>query len=252
MGLGELTKEYLGEWWDDFREPRGIPDLDAIKRAVAGVAGFHRGRPILRLDWLPYVMAVRMGRTQPANLIYEIQVPAHEYYDDERRLFINEYATVRILLPRFGIRQLLPDSVGRPNWERDRYITTKKVVDGVVVLDREDVYGPYPTTGYYRELPGDFGMIARHLPGRLCCRARLENKENCYGTYLPPTWELVEKLREGWARYLDESQTRMPEDDPTDIETARTAAANLERQEAYAAAEWERLAGEPAEFAPGG
>lgn len=209
FNFSELTRQVYGETWPNFKA-RPVPNLPAIKKAIAEIK-LHFGRPVLKLGWLPDVMVTRRGERVHANIAYTFQVPFSEYYSDHRRLWIKHFKEVDVLIPRWGIYQLIPDDVGKPAWEEERWRW-----EGV---NRVDMIGPYPTTGYYREL-GEFGVIAHHEPNFECCRRKLASGDDiqCYGRYRKPDWALVDELRRRWNLFMQTRQLRMPTESPAPLE----------------------------------
>lgn len=239
--LAPITRELFGEVWDSFDEPR-IPELPAIKRAIAEIAGFSSGRPILRLDWLPRVLTRRMGKERLANVVYETQVPYREFYSDHRALWLNQFQTVEIPLPRFGLRMLVPDSLARKTWERDRWKWEVATINGGPVTVRVDLLGPFPSSGHYQEVGGSFSPLAFHLPEAACCREALEQGLTCYGRYRAPDWQLVENIRKAWAKKKAEKQYRMPDEEATALELNEYANKRLDEVDAANRVFWEATA----------
>lgn len=199
-----------------------VPDYLALKKATRAIATAPDGRPVIDLKWLPDVFVRRYGKRMYRDLIYMARVPFSQFYDDKRRLFINKWETVQIPLPRFGFEQYVPDSVGKPEWEKQRYEWKGQT--------RIDWIGPYPVNGWYKPVQGRFSALATHTE-TCCMEALVERQEHCYGTYRPVTMADVIDMRDNFNRWMrDEPMTRRPDEQATVQEVAAGAAATSNAQ----------------------
>lgn len=233
-------RELFGEAYEPPFAAPAVPGISEIKRAVAEVAFEPRTmRPIFQLWWLPDYVVRRAGRQVRANVVFTDRVPFAEFYDDDRKLVQNRFEDIEIPMCRWGVYQLLPDEVARPEWERERreYSETQGI----------DWLGEFPEGGLYRPTP-HYGMLAEHDIDRrtgnyTCCVTAMFNQENCYGRLRNPGPWLVRELRQKWAEFLRAPHYRRPHEAPTAHEV-RTAARHIEDQQT---ASRERMGRERAE-----
>jgi hypothetical protein len=227
MDLASIARRELGEpFWRDanFSRP-AVAGIEELARRVEAIDTWQ-GKPIFRLDWLPDVWVMRRGVRQRAYVF--------EY------ALVTTRKVVGVPIPRWGIRQLVPDHIAAADWQRHRRAWYQ--------ASGEDYLGELPPEGLYREHP-THGILATHerytsgpYKGTTCCYRKLTDEgKTCYGRYLAPTEQMVDRFEQGWLAYKASPAYRHPLEAQSAARRKLDAATEEKRQDDARAKFWQGI-----------